>query len=77
MAVQSNEIDQKVIRWVAARLGSPVTKVIDDKISWSFYDEGGNIIARLPRDLVERIMELVWKEPKRIERAVMGEDDQD
>lgn len=75
MAVQSNEIDQKVIRWVAARLGTPVGKVVDDGVSWIFYDDGGTIIVRLPRDLIERIMEMVWKEPK--PRATMGEDEQD
>lgn len=55
-----NSDEKGVMQWVKSylrnRFGHDPVRVVDDKISWIFYDENDTVIARLEKDLVDRMM---------------------
>lgn len=59
----SSADDQAVIRWVKDVMKNSTDKevadVVDDRLSWIFYDDAGGVIVRLPMDTINRIRAVV------------------
>lgn len=59
----SSADDQAVIRWVKDVMKNSTDKevadVVDDRLSWIFYDDTGGVIARLPMAMIDRIRAVV------------------